>query len=209
MSDYVEVTGSGAASGVPDVVVLDTRIQCDGPDVATALSACTERTNLVVAATSAAGVADRDRQTTGVGVNQRWDHQGQAVVGFTAYQSLRVLVRDRTDVGDLIAALAAAAGDAFALDSVTLRVADTAPLLAQAREAAFADARAKAELYAGLAGRALASPTRVRETVGDGGGPQPVFRLAAAKDSAGGMPVEAGESTVTASVCVRWAMVDR
>ena len=84
-----------------------------------------------------------------MGVSTRWDREGRGVVGYTAYQSLRLLVRDRDRVGDLIKALAGAAGDAFGLDGVTLEVADPAPLLERARTAAFADARAKAEQYAG------------------------------------------------------------
>ena len=205
MTDHVEVTGSGAASAVPDVVVLDARVQCDAPDVAGALSAATDR---VVAALQAAGdhgVADRDRRTTGIGVSTRWDREGRGVVGYTAHQSLRLLVRDRDRVGDLIRALAGAAGDAFGLDGVTLEVADPAPLLERARAAAFEDARARAEQYAALAGRALGPVLRVTEDH-DRAQPMPRFAAKAAMDVGGGMPVEAGESTVTASVTVRFGL---
>lgn len=205
MTDHVEVTGSGAASAVPDVVVLDARVQCEAPDVAGALSAATER---VVAALQAAGdhgVADRDRRTTGMGVSTRWDREGRGVVGYTAHQSLRLLVRDRERVGDLIRALAGAAGDAFGLDGVTLEVADPAPLLERARTTAFEDARARAEQFAALAGRPLGPVLRVTEDH-DRAQPMPRFAASAAMDVGGGMPVEAGESTVTAAVTVRFGL---
>jgi uncharacterized protein len=205
MTDHVEVTGSGAASAVPDVVVLDARVQCEAPDVAGALSAASERVAAARQSAADHGVAERDRRTTGMGVSTRWDRDGRVVVGYTSHQSLRLLVRDRERVGDLVRALAGAAGDAFGLDGVTLEVADPAPLLVRARAAAFEDARARAEQFAGLAGRPLGPVLRVTEGP-DRGVPAPRFAAKAAMEATGGMPVEAGESTVTASVTVRFGL---
>ena len=205
MSDHVEVLGSGTASAVPDVVVLDARIQCEATDVAGALGAATARVALALQAVADHGVAAPDRRTTGLGVSSRWDREGQRVVGYTAFQSIRLLVRDRDLVGDLVKALAAAAGDAFGLDNVTLEVADPAPLLERARAAAFSDARAKAEQYAALAGRPLGPVLRVTEQP-DHGMPVPRFAAKEAMDAGGGMPVEAGESAVGATVTVRFGL---
>lgn len=208
MSDYIEVIGSGAAAGVPDVVVLDTRFTHDGRDVAAALEGCAQVVARAVAAATEHGITEKNRQSTGIGVNQRWDNQGQKIVGYTAYQTLRLVVRDRSTVGDLIARLAAAAGNSFGLDSVTLSVSDTSALQTQARDAAFADARGKAQEYAVLSGRELGPVTRVVESV-DGPAPMPKMygRRDAVAMEAGSMPVEAGESTVTAAVTVRFGLV--
>ncbi len=205
MSDHVEVIGSGAASAVPDVVVLDARVQCEAADVAGALDAATGRVTTALQAVADHGVAASDRRTTGLGISSRWDREGQRVVGYTAHQSLRLLVRDRERVGDLLRALAGAAGDAFGLDNVTLEVADPSPLLEQARTAAFEDARAKAEQYAALAGRSLGPVLRVTEEP-ERATPMPRFAAKAAMDVGGGMPVEAGESTVSATVTVRFGL---
>ncbi len=204
MADHVEVTGTGTAGAVPDVVVLDVRVQCEAPDVAGALAAAAERVTAALQASADHGVAERDRRTTGMGVSTRWDREGRAVVGYTAHQTLRLLVRDRERVGDLLSACAGAAGDAFGLDGVTLEVADRTPLLEQARTAAFEDARAIAEQYADLAGRALGHALRVTEPA-DRAAPMPRMRAMAAVET-GGMPVEAGESTVSASVTVRFGL---
>lgn len=205
MSDHVEVLGTGSASAVPDVVVLDARVQCEAADVAGALGAATGRVTTALQAVADHGVAPADRRTTGMGVGTRWDREGRGVVGYTAHQSLRIVVRDRERVGELIKALARAAGDAFGLDGVSLEVADPAPLLERARTAAFEDARAKAEQYATLAGRTLGPVLRVTERP-DPGMPVPRFAAKAAMDSGGGMPVEAGESAVSASVTVRFGL---
>ena len=205
MFDHVEVTGTGSASAVPDVVVLDARASCDAPDVAGALAKASERVSAALAAASEAGVAAADRQTTGMGVNSRWDHEGRGVIGYSAFQSLRLLVRDRDGVGDLISVLAQAAGDAFGLDGVRLDVAEKAPLVEQARAAAFTDAVRTATQYAHLAGRPLGQAVKVIEG-GTGPGPAPKMRAMAAMDSGGGMPVEAGEHTVTVTVTVRFGL---
>jgi uncharacterized protein YggE len=172
--------------------------------VAGALAAATDRVTAALQAAADHGVAERDRRTTGMGVSTRWDREGREVVGYTAHQTMRLLVRDRERVGHLISALAGAAGDAFGLDGVTLEVADRAPLLERARTAAFEDARAVAEQYATLAGRPLGSALRVTEPP-DRPAPAPRMRAMAAMET-GGMPVEAGESTVSASVTVRFAL---
>ncbi len=206
MSDHIDVIGSGAATSTPDVVVLDTRYSCDGRDVASALSDCSAAVARAIAAAAEYGIEENDRQSTGIGVNQRWDNQGQKVVGYTAYHSLRLAVRDREQVGRLITALASATGNAFGLDSVTLRVSDTAPLLRQAREAALDDARTKAEEYAAHAGRVLGQVVRVTEEAGGGGMPKLYGGGRAMAVSESAMPVESGESTVTATVRVRFAL---
>ena len=85
-------------------------------------------------------------------------------------------------------------------------MADPAPLLERARTAAFEDARAKAEQYAAPR-RPAARPGAAGHR---GAGPRDArcrrFAAKAAMDVGGGMPVEAGESTVTATVTVRFGL---
>ena len=64
MPDHVEVLGTGSASAVPDVVVLDARVQCEAPDVAGALGAATGRVTTALQAVADHGVTPVDRRTT-------------------------------------------------------------------------------------------------------------------------------------------------
>ena len=103
----------------------------------------------------------------------------------------------------LVEAFTGVAGNALAVERITLEVADPEPLRARARQTAFEDARAKAEQYASLAGRTLGKVTALTDVVQ--GGAQPRYELMAARaGSAGALPVELGENTVTATVVVRW-----
>ncbi len=204
--DAIEVTGTGAASTTPDLVLLDVRLQQDADSVADALNAVSEATATMLGhARSAAGF--RSAATQGIGVHQRHDNTtGLPIRSYTAYSTVRVEVLGADQVGDLIPRLARSVGDALSIDNLSLGVAEPAPLMVRAREAAFGDARARAEQYAALAGRPLGAVLSVQDTL-VGGLPGPAGReMAMAKDVGGAMPVESGAHTVTASVTVRWAL---
>lgn len=202
----VTVNGSGRASVSPDVVRLDLRVGHDADDVAAALAGATEGIRKVGAVVRDRGVADADIRTLDAGVNQRWDNTGTAV-GFTAQQRLAVTVRRLEAVGEILEAAAAAVGNALLVDSVRLDVSDRSGGLREARDGAFADARDKAQQYAGLSGAELGAVLGVAE-----GGATPVGRreakfMAVAAASDRGMPVEGGDLELVASVTVTWELV--
>ncbi|MFC8502028.1 SIMPL domain-containing protein [Pedococcus sp. NPDC057267] len=148
MTEHMDVTGTGRASAVPDVVRVSAGVRCEASDVSAALSDAAGRAAALAQAARDHGVDERDLRTTSSGVQPRYDRDGTSVVGYSAQQGLAVTVRDPALVGALVDAFAGAAGSALTIDSVGTDLADPAPLLAAAREAAFADALAKAEQYA-------------------------------------------------------------
>lgn len=208
MSSHVDVTGHGTASAPSDVVLVDLRVQCDAPDVSGALQDASTRMARVQEAVRGHGVAPADLRTTGSGVHQRWAPDGrQEVVGYTASLALQIRARDVATVGAIVRSVASVAGNALAIDGITLALGDPEPVARAAREAAFADARSKAEQYATLAGRSLGPVVRVSDLPVVAGGPGPrMMRMAAG--AAADLPVEPGEQTLAAEVTVRWAWAD-
>jgi uncharacterized protein YggE len=209
MDAYIDVNGAGTASGTPDVVVLDVRVTVDGPDVAPTLREASRLMSALHDAARAAGVEERHLRTTSAGVNQRWAGDGSGPIGHTAWQSAQLRVPATTDLGPVIDGCNAAAGNAFALDSLTLTVDDPEPLLRRAREAAFADARSRAEQLAGLAGRSVGRVVAITDGGTPGGVPvarDMSKRFMVAEASA--MPVAPGETSVGATVAVRFAWAD-
>ena len=206
MDAFVEMTGTGTASAAPDVVALDLGVRCPGDTVATALGEADDKMAAIVAAATAAGVASRDLQTTGASVYPQYDNQGVKVVGYIAGQSLRLRVRDRDQVGPLITAFSTAAGNSLTIDNIAVQLSEPGTLLSTARDNAFADAKAKAHQYAVLAGRELGKVVFLIDSPSGGPVvPMASMRMDQAMAVSGGMPVEAGENSVTASVVVRWA----
>jgi uncharacterized protein YggE len=201
----VNVNGFGRASVSPDVVRLDLRVGHDAADVAAALAGAATGIAKVGAVVRDHGVADADIRTLDAGVNQRWDNTGVAV-GFTAQQRLAVTVRRLEAVGEVLEAAAAAVGNALLVDQVRLDVSDRTEALRRARDAAFADARDKAQQYAELAGAELGAVLGVAEAGAAPVGARRMMPMAAAADAMGDMPVEGGDLDVGASVTVTWEL---
>jgi uncharacterized protein YggE len=115
-----------------------------------------------------------------------------------------VRLLDLSRVGSLLVAAIDAGGDGARIDGISFSHHDAAGLEREARDAAFADARSKAEQYAGLAGQALGEVRHVVEGGADG---PVVLRTGAMVASAGApVPIDAGEGTVVADVSVTWAL---
>lgn len=201
----VTVIGTGRAAVTPDVVRLDLRIGHDAQDVAAALTGASKGIAAVGRVVRDQGVPDQDIRTLDANVSQRYDNTGTPV-GFTAQQRLGIVVRRLDQVGEILEATASEVGNALLVDQVRLDVDDRSEGLSRARDAAFAEARAKAEQYAALSGSEVGAVLAVAEA---GVAPiQPMRRMMAmaAMESSAGMPVEGGDLELTASVTVTWEL---
>jgi uncharacterized protein YggE len=209
MDDGITVTGLGEASAPADVVRINVGVQCDGPDVASALRDVGQRLEAVSAAARDHGVRDKDIQSSSVNLYPRYGHDGMAIMGYQASHQLEVTSHDIDRAADLIAAFVGAAGNTLTINSISLSVNDPDPLAEQAREAAFASAEAKAEQYARLSGRALADVVSVAENADQSQGwfaNAPTAEARRMSADSGGMRIEGGETTVRATVTVRWSL---
>ncbi|RXR26852.1 DUF541 domain-containing protein [Oerskovia turbata] len=204
----VTTTGQGAASAVPDVVVVELGAEASGADVQVALDAANAGVRAAREALLAGGVAAADLRTaqTSTWTQSSQQPDGAATLSVTARLTLRVTVRDVLASGELVRAALGAAGPVARLDSMRFAVSDPAPLAVAAREGAFADARARAVQYAALAGRTLGPVVEVSE---QGGGSAPMPRAMSVEvGSFDAMAVDPGHERVDASVTVRWAWAD-
>lgn len=201
----MDVTGTGTASAVPDLVNLDLRVTRDGTSVAETLQDVDEIVGAIRAVLRDADIPDSAVATTSTGIHQRYDDQGRQANGFTGFHTVRVGVHDLDRLNPTVAAVIAAGRESVLIDGITLAIADPAPLLALARERAFTDARARAEEYARFAGRGLGAVIWIGDSVA---GPEPRLYAMRANSDEAAMSVAPGESTVTAQISVRWAWSD-
>jgi uncharacterized protein YggE len=195
----VTVTGTGRVPVAPDLVSAQLGSEVTGPSVQAALEGCSAALAAMAAELRARAVAAGDLATAGASVYAAHDATGTPR-GWTAAQQLTARFRDIGEAGGLISAALTAGGDAARLHGVSLSVADDSAARAQARELAFADAKAIAEQYARLAGRDLGRVWAVRETGADEPGGGRSYAKAA-------MTVEPGSLDVTAVVVVVWDFV--
>jgi uncharacterized protein YggE len=201
----VTVTGTGRVPVRPDVLVAHLGAEVVAGSVQDALDRCSAALAAITAALREWGVADADLGTSGASVYAAHDQHGNPR-GWTASQQLTAKLRDIDRAGDLVSRAIAVGGDAARLHNLSFEVADdTAPRI-EARRLAFADAKAKAELFAELAGRELGVVRAVAEGVGNGHVPGREFDAMLMAKS-GSMPVEAGSLDVSVGVTVQWDFV--
>lgn len=201
----ISVAGDGVVQVVPDMATLDLGVMTSGDTAAAAMAANNEALAAVVGRLVSAKVADRDMQTSNLTLYPNWvmtpDGSGQEVQGYVAQNQLRVNIRDLASVG---AVLDAAIQDgANTLNGLTFGLADDQDERNEARKAAVADAKARAQVLADAAGVKLGEIVAISEGYGEVG-PAPMFRAEAASAT----PIATGELGVTSNVTVTWALAE-
>jgi uncharacterized protein YggE len=203
----IVMTGTGEATGVPDQLVFSLTVRTSASDVSQALASANTATRNVLRAVSEHGVARRDVQTTGLSIEALYDYSGNGppvITGYSASESLSVLVRSLPDAGSVIGTAVKAGGNAVRLHDVRLQIGDEDALLHAARDKAFAEAKAKAEQYAAASGRQLGEVTSVREVHVT---PRitPVYGAALASADLSKVPIRAGSVDLKVTVSVVWS----
>lgn len=202
----VVVSGLGKVSGSPDVLRLQLGVEIRRADVSAALRDANQVQNRVRDALRNDGIDAKDLQTSDVSLYPSFDTKGRPdgyVVSESTVAKLRNLDRAGRTIGDAVTA----GGNAARVQGVSFALEDNAALLEQARDAAYAEAKSKAERYAQLSGRALGQVELVDEEAPQGDVPIPYARtasLAAAPGAA--VPIDAGQAQVSVSVTVRWSL---
>lgn len=197
----ITVVGTGSVRVAPDVAEWSFGVQTSGESAAAALADATEATERIVAALREAGVAADDLRTEQVSVYPRTGEDGLSVSGYDASNTVRATIRDLDRAGSTLdAAVAAGANQVY---GPTLTVSDAEAQYGDAVDAAFDDAKARAEAIAAKAGVTLGAPVAIVES--GGGGVMPMYDRAAAEGAAD-MAIEPGTQDVGATLMVTFAI---
>ena len=197
----VTVVGTGQVRGAPDTLNADVGVEVTAPDVSTAIDQANDKAKAVTDAMVTAGATRQDIQTTDVSVQPQYGPD-RNVSGYTATNTVHVVVRDLPKASAILSAAVQAGGNATRIRGVSFALDDNSKLLADARAGAFADAKARADQYAALSGLKLRDVKTVNETrSGESTSPQ-----AKAQFAMPDVPLEPGQQTVTFTVTVTWNM---
>jgi uncharacterized protein YggE len=202
------VSGEGMVAVTPDIATLWLGIEAQAETVAEAQSQAAEAMNEVMAALTDNGVDEDDIQTRYFSIDQvtRWDSDEDevVVVGYRVTNMVTAKIREIDKVGSIIDAVAVAGGDYTRINNISFSVDDPSPYYDEAREEAMADARAKAEQLADLAGVELGKPTYISEGVIY---PPVISRGAWTEEAAAPpTPISPGEIELTLTVQVAYAI---
>ncbi len=203
MGRTVTVTGRGRASAEYDEATLRLAASARATNPSDATARATYAMAAMRDAVLAGGADDSSLTTTNVSLSPVHD-PWPTVVAYEASLGLAVKLTDLGRIGSLLVAAVDAGGDGARVDGITFSHRDPAALERSARDAAYADARAKAEQYAALAGQELGDVRHIVEA--ESGGAHPRVMRAEMADAAGGAPIDAGEGSVAAVITVTWAL---
>ena len=201
----ITVSGIGDASGQPDVVDVDVGVSVLANTVEEATSIAADKAAAVTTALSAAGVSPDDLATTEYSIRPDYDYSGneQKLTGYRVSNMMRARLRDIATTGSVLDSLSTAGGDETQVNGLTFGVADETGLRAQARNAAWEDALAKAKQLADLSGQTLGSATSITETVRP---PVSPVRMLAADMAERSTPIQPGSTMVTVTLEVEFAL---
>jgi uncharacterized protein YggE len=192
------VVGTGSANVVPDRASFAFGTVNQARTAAAALAASSQAATRIVDALRKAGVAKPDIQTSEISLSPRMNDNGDAIVGYTASNTVTAIARKLADAGDLIdAAVAAGANQVYGPNLLAL---DQNAVYRTALKAAVAQARANAEALAGASGLTLGRITEIAES----GGPMPLPATDAGRTAAA--PIEPGTQRIDATVSVTFAV---
>ncbi|MBX3560390.1 MAG: SIMPL domain-containing protein [Sphingomonas sp.] len=202
----LDVVATGEVRRVPDIVTISAGVVTQAPSAVEAIRQNATRMASVRRALERAGIAARDIQTSNVSLHPEYryqENQPPQLVGYRASNQVNVRFRDIAASGRILDALVAEGANQ--INGPILGIDRPEAALDEARTAAIANARARADLYA----RALGMRVVRILVVSEGGGtqmpPAPVLRMQAA-DAAESTRIEPGEQVLSVSLTVSFEL---
>jgi uncharacterized protein YggE len=208
------VTGEGKVTVTPDIALLQLGIEAQQTTVAEAQAEAAVAMDKVMTALTDNGVSEKDIQTRYFSIYQvtRWDDfkNQEIVTGYRVTNRVDAKIRDVDRTGAIIDAVAVAGGDLTRIDNISFSIDEPSRYYGEAREEAMADARAKAEQLADLAGVSLGKATYVSEGIQVPSSYYPRYDYEMAVPSAAAVEtsISPGEADIILTVQIAYAIVD-
>jgi uncharacterized protein YggE len=200
----ITVTGTGRVTVVPDIGLLNLGVEVSRPTVAEARAEAASAMDAVRTSLQQNGVEDRDITTQFFNIQPQYgppepvERGLPAIIGYTVSNQVTVKVRAVDNISTVLDGAIAAGGNATRVNGVSFTVDEPQRYEAEARDLAMADARARAEQLADLAGVQLGAARAVNEALS--GSPEGPFPSALQRG--GDTSISPGETEVTLTVSV-------
>jgi uncharacterized protein YggE len=202
----LEISADGTSTRTPDLAVIQAGVVTQSATAGEAMRRNSTRMATVLTALNRAGVAERDVQTSSISLSPQYryaQNEPPVITGYQASNQVTVRFRDIARSGTILDALVKEGANNISGPNLTIDKPEAA--LDEARTAAIATARARAELYAKAAGLRVDRILSISESSAMPVPPRPMMmaRMEAAADAT---QVVAGESELTVSLSVRFVL---
>lgn len=213
----ISIVGTGEVLATPDMAIIGSGVVTRGKSAREALDTNTIAMNRIFELLQNFGIEQKDMQTSGFSVQPQYSYSDERdtngytrpplINGYQVFNNLSVKVHNLDMLGELLDS--AVTIGANQINSISFAVNDNSALLDDARRAAMADARAKAELYADAAGVSLGNILSISEGRSSTSNPPlpGVVMMARVSSESADVPVAAGQLRFSKQVSVSWALV--
>jgi len=208
------LSAEGKSSRKPDLALFTAGVATTGKTAGEALGANSAAMNRVIRALKAAGIAEKDIQTSNLSLNPVYasrqrttdplEEQAPPIIGYRANNTVSVKQRDLDQFGKVIDTLIAAGANQVYGPSFQMEKPDEA--LDEARREAMTKARQRAQLYASAAGLLIRRIVSISESGSYAPGPPVLYARTMAMDAAEATPVSADAVEMLANVTVTFEL---
>ena len=201
--------GTGVVEVDADCATITMGVREVAAEVMDAQTAVNEKVNAVLAALADMGIEGCTVSTNGIGIDPNYDYtEDERIVGYNAYNTISVTLREVDRVGEVIDAGFAAGVNS--LDYVEYSATDTAEAKEKALALAVESAKAKAKVLAEAAGVQLGGILEIRDGVDNGWdyNGAAYAKSEAAADAGAGTTVLASRQRVTANVAIVYEIAE-
>jgi len=197
----ITVTGTGLVTLTPDIAYIYIGVRSQDASASIAMAGNNTNAQAVIAVIKAAGVDDKDIQTTNFSIypQQQYDDKGNMTsILYVVENTVYVTVRDLAKLGSLLDA--SVRSGANTINSISFDVADKTEALSQARLAAVADARRQADELTGATGVSLDDVQTI--SYYDSSAPLTIQYARAEMAVDNSVPIQAGSMQITTTVTI-------
>jgi uncharacterized protein YggE len=203
------VEGIGTVDRTPNLLTVSVGIDVTDSSAQASLTDDDNKAAAVVAALKTGGILDKDVQTSNLSIEPQYnDHQ--VITGYQVANELTAQIRDFSNAGSVIDALASAAGNAIRIDSLTFSVDDPRAMEDQARDQAVHQAVSHARSMAQAAGESLGAICSLNDNSVQNPYPQG-FGISqnAASGAVPRVPLQPGTQQASADVTIVYSLSSR
>jgi uncharacterized protein YggE len=203
----LDIVAEGEVVRTPDIATINAGVVTQAVSAAQAMSDNAGRMSAAIAALKKAGVADRDIQTSSLNLNPQYrygENMPPVITGYQASNQVSVRFRDIKRAGTILDALVAVGANQINGPSFGIDKPEAA--LDEARTAAIAKARARADLYARAAGLSVKRILTISEAGGYSPPPPPMVMMRSMEKAQADTAIEAGEQKLAVSVAVSFEL---
>jgi uncharacterized protein YggE len=199
----VTVIGTGEHRVAPDMATVQIGVETNAATTQEALAQNNTQAAAIIDQIKALGIEERDIQTSGFNIYPTYSDDGRQVTGYTVSNTVSVTIRNLAVAGGLLDSVVQAGANR--VYGVNFGLSDPEAARGEARTAAMANARARAEQLAQAGGVAIGQVLVISENIGSTPiVPLPAMMSDRIEGAGGAVPVQAGEKVITATVQVTY-----